>query len=330
MRCGIRSKRRLLQAALAGVAWLAGIAGSLAQQWPQKPVRLLAPFPPGGAADWIGRALAESYSKKTGQQFVVDNRGGAGGTIAVEMVASAPPDGYTLLIGSTGPMTISPHLYKNLKYNSQSSFEHIVLLGQTPCLLLVGTTYPAKSITELIALSKTRPSGLSMASAGSGSINHLVGEYFRSKAGLQLVHIPYKGAALAYPDVISGNVDLIFATVQAALPLVQGGRLRALGVTSPKRSPALADVPTFEEGGIKGFHVVAWWGVHAPSKTPAAIIDMLNAEANRWLETAATVENLKRYGVDAIGGRPDALARQVSTELVRWAEVVRSANIKAD
>ena len=291
---------------------------------------MLAPFPPGGAADWIGRALAEAYSKKFGQQFVLDNRGGAGGTIAVETVVSAAPDGYTLLLGSTGPMTIAPHLYTRLHYDSRNSFEHVILLGQTPCLLLVGAAHPAKSVTELIASAKARKGGVTMASAGSGSINHLAGEYFRSKAGIELVHIPYKGAALAYPDVIAGNVDLIFATLQAALPLLQGGRLRALGVTQLRRSSALPDIPTFEESGLHDLDIAAWWGVHAPRKTPAIVIAALNFEANRWLENPATIDNMKRYGVDPIGGTSDRLRKQIGTELARWESVVRNAKIKAD
>ena len=308
--------------ALATLCWSGQPA---AQTYPARPVTIIVAFAPGGATDIVGRLAAQSLSESLGQSFVVDNRPGAGGMIANELITKVTPDGYTLLLGSTGPSTISPLLYKSRGFDPLARLDPIVLISGTPCILIVRNGIKAKSVKELLELSRATPGALNMASAGSGSVMHLLGEYFQSDMGVKWTHVPYKGSAPALADLVGERVDVMLDLVVTAASLVKAGNLRALAVSTLQRSSQLPDVPTFEELGFKGYDMDGWQALLAPKGTPPDVIPRLNTALNKSLQTAEMKGKLAAIGLDPRGGSPELLGEKMRAELRRWGEAIRTS-----
>jgi len=301
----------------------------LAQSYPSKPIRLVLPYPPGGGTDVIARPLAQKLTEQLGQQVIVDNRGGAGGNIGMEFVAKSPADGYTLLFALTAQYAVNPSLYPKLPYDPVRDYAPISLLANAPYLLVVHPTLPAKSVAELVALVKARPGQLSYSSSGNGSGAHLAGEMLRSLARVEIVHVPYKGAGPAMPDLIAGQVQLSFITYTAAGPHIKTGRLRALGVTTAKRSPTLPDLPAIGET-VAGYDSAVWYGFAAPAGTPLEIVSKLNAEVLRVLAAPDFRSRITLEAVSPIGSTPEEFGSFMKSEIVRWAKVVKDSGAKVD
>ena len=301
----------------------------LAQSYPVKPIRLVLPYPPGGGTDVIARPLAQKLTEQLGQQVIVDNRGGAGGNIGMEFVAKSPADGYTLLFALTAQYAVNPSLYPKLPYDPVRDYAPISLLANAPYLLVVHPALPAKSVAELVALVKARPGQLSYSSSGNGSGAHLAGEMLRSLARVEIVHVPYKGAGPAMPDLIAGQVQLSFITYTAAGPHIKTGRLRALGVTTAKRSPTLPDLPAIGET-VAGYDSAVWYGFAAPAGTPPEIVSKLNAEVLRVLAAPDFRSRITLEAVSPIGSTPEEFGSFMRSEIVRWAKVVRDSGAKVD
>ena len=301
----------------------------LAQSYPSKPIRLVLPYPPGGGTDVIARPLAQKLTEQLGQQVIVDNRGGAGGNIGMEFVAKSPADGYTLLFALTAQYAVNPSLYPKLSYDPIRDYAPISLLANAPYLLVVHPALPAKSVAELVALVKARPGQLSYSSSGNGSGAHLAGEMLRSLARVEIVHVPYKGAGPAMPDLIAGQVQLSFITYTAAGPHIKTGRLRALGVTTAKRSPTLPDLPAIGET-VAGYDSAVWYGFAAPAGTPLEIVSKLNAEVLRVLAAPDFRSRITLEAVSPIGSTPEEFGSFMKSEIVRWAKVVKDSGAKVD
>jgi len=301
----------------------------LAQSYPVKPIRLVLPYPPGGGTDVIARPLAQKLTEQLGQQVIVDNRGGAGGNIGMEFVAKSPADGYTLLFALTAQYAVNPSLYPKLPYDPVRDYAPISLLANAPYLLVVHPALPAKSVAELVALVKARPGQLSYSSSGNGSGAHLAGEMLRSLARVEIVHVPYKGAGPAMPDLIAGQVQLSFITYTAAGPHIKTGRLRALGVTTAKRSPTLPDLPAIGET-VAGYDSAVWYGFAAPAGTPPEIVSKLNAEVLRVLAAPDFRSRITLEAVSPIGSTPEEFGSFMRSEIVRWAKVVKDSGAKVD
>ena len=301
----------------------------LAQNYPTKPIRLVLPYPPGGGTDVIARPLAQKLTEQLGQQVIVDNRGGAGGNIGMEFVAKSPNDGYTLLFALTAQYAVNPSLYPKLPYDPVRDYAPISLLANAPYLLVVHQALPAKSVAELVALVKARPGQLSYSSSGNGSGAHLAGEMLRSLARVEIVHVPYKGAGPAMPDLIAGQVQLSFITYTAAGPHIKTGRLRALGVTTAKRSPTLPDLPAIGET-VAGYDSAVWYGFAAPAGTPPEIVSKLNTEVLRVLAAPDFRSRITLEAVSPIGSTPEEFGSFMRSEIVRWAKVVRDSGAKVD
>ena len=302
---------------------------ALAQSYPSKPIRLVLPYPPGGGTDVIARPLAQKLTEQLGQQVIVDNRGGAGGNIGMEFVAKSPADGYTLLFALTAQYAVNPSLYPKLPYDPVRDYAPISLLANAPYLLVVHPALPAKSVAELVALVKARPGQLSYSSSGNGSGAHLAGEMLRSLARVEIVHVPYKGAGPAMPDLIAGQVQLSFITYTAAGPHIKTGRLRALGVTTAKRSPTLPDLPAIGET-VAGYDSAVWYGFAAPAGTPLEIVSKLNAEVLRVLAAPDFRSRITLEAVSPIGSTPEEFGSFMKSEIVRWAKVVKDSGAKVD
>ena len=315
-------------AALACLLFAAAVAH--AQSYPAKPVRLVVPFPPGGATDILGRALAQKLSEQLGQQVIVDNKPGAGGTIGSDLVAKSPPDGYTLLMATTSTHSIAPSLYASLPYEPLRDFAPVAHVADSTNLLVVGLTVPAKDVRELIALAKAQPGGLNYGTSGSGTIVHLTAELFNSMAGTKMTHVPYKGTALAMPDVIRGQVTMIFDNIVSAQPHLKSGKVRALAISGAKRSPLAPDLPTVAESGLPGFASDTYFGLFAPAGTPKAIVDKLNADTNKVLAQPDFRERLASLGADPAGGTPEQFAALIRSEREKWAKVVKESGAKAE
>jgi tripartite-type tricarboxylate transporter receptor subunit TctC len=314
--------RRLL-----GFLLLALVALPLgAQPYPSQPIRLLVAFPPGGGADVAARVLAASLGEQLGQSVVVENVSGAGGTIGTARAAHAPPDGYTLLVGTPSTHGANVAVYEKLNYDPVRDFAPVVLIGSSPLMLLAAPSFEAKSVRDLVAMAKARPGALNYASYGTGSINHLAGELFASLAGIDVTHVPYRGGAPALADLIAGRVQYTFDGT-ASLGQVKAGKVRLVAVTSRQRWSAFPDVPTVAET-VPGFDAITWYGLFAPAATPRPIVEMLNAKANAALQSAAAKEGLAQLSLDAGGGGPDVLARMVRAEIDKWVDVARRRNIK--
>jgi tripartite-type tricarboxylate transporter receptor subunit TctC len=313
--------------ALLAFGLLVGIAR--ADSYPSKPIRIIVPYPPGGFNDTLARTLGQKLNEKWGQPVVVDNRPGGGTTIGTSLVAKAPADGHTLLIVSFA-FGVNPSLYARLPYDTQRDFAPVVLAAGTPNVLVVNPQLPVKSVMDLIAQAKSKPGKLNYATAGNGSSNHLSMEMFMSMAGVDIVHVPYKGSAPAVTDLIGGQVDVMFDNVPNVLQHVRAGKLRALAVSSRERSPFMPDLPTVAEAGVAGFDVSVWFGVVAPSGTPKSVVVRLNDEINRILKLPEVVELFHKQGVKPLGGTPDAFAAFLREQTVKWAKVVKESGAKAE
>ena len=316
--------------AAAASALLTSVSATIqAQDYPTRPVRFVVPYVPGGGVDFVGRTIAQKLSESWGQQVIVDNRPGGGTNIDSELVARSAPDGYTLLVGGV-PNTANAALYKKLAYDVVKDFSPVILLDTAPNVLAVHPSVPAKSVRELIALAKTRRGALTYASAGIGSSNHLSGELFRTMAGVDIVHIPYKGGSAAVTDLIAGHISMYFGTTPSTMPHVRTGRLRALGVTTAKRTPAAPGVPTIAESGLPGFEQSAWHGLLAPAGTPEVIITKLHAEVVRALRSPDVAERFAAQGIDVIGSSPAEFAAFIKQDLAKYEKLVKTAGIRID
>ncbi|CAB3658747.1 ABC transporter substrate-binding protein [Achromobacter marplatensis] len=296
-----------------------------------RPITLIVPFPPGGPTDAMARRLAEKLREPLKQNVIVENRSGAGGNIGSEYVASAKPDGYTLLFGTSGPLAINVSLYKKQGYNPETSFAPIIRLGHLPNILVVNPSVPANNAQELIAYAKKNPDKLSYASSGNGASSHLAGILFNKMAGTQIMHIPYKGTGPALNDLLGGQVSMSFTDILTALPYIKAGKLRAIGLASAQRSEALPDLPTLSEQGLKGYDVSVFFGIVAPKDTPADVVNTLNQAFKTALSDPAIKQTLHSQGiVEAQDQTPQGLAAFITTEVPKWRELITSANVSID
>lgn len=307
------------------------ISASLAtaQSYPTKTVRVVVPFPPVGAADLLARTLGQKLTEATGQQFIIDNRPGAGGNIGAEQVAAATPDGYLLLMAAVTTYAVGMAAYSKLSWNLEKSLAPVALVANVPHILVVHPALPAKNVKEIIALGKARPGELNFASQGNGTLSHLEQEMLKQLGGFTANHIPYKGSAPGLSDLIPGNVQLFFDSIPSAAPYVKAGRLRGIGVTSSKRSPAMPDMPTIGES-LKGFEADSLFGLMAPAGTPRDVIAKLNAEVQKVLTSADIKEKLLAQGGLVQGGTPEQMADQIKSDVAKWGKVVRTANVKIE
>lgn len=298
-------------------------------KYPTKPVRMIIGFPAGGPSDILGRLVAQKLTEAFGQQTIVDNRPGASGNIGAEYVAKAAPDGYTLLL-IPATHAVNPSIYKRVPYDPVRDFSTVSLVAEGPFILVVHPSLPVKNVQELIALARKNPGQLNYASASLGGLPHLSGELLKSMTGIRMNHIPYKGAAPATIDVVAGHVSIMFNNMLSAVPQIKSNRLRALGVTTRKRSSALPDVPTIEESGVKGYEVAGWYGVLAPAGLSPELMTRLNTEINRGMRQPDVVKRLAVEGMDAISSTPDEFNQRLQREIAKWAGVVKAAGITAE
>jgi tripartite-type tricarboxylate transporter receptor subunit TctC len=306
-------------------------AGSALAQYPNKPIKMIVPYPPGGATDVIGRVLAQRLSTALGQQVVVDNRGGAGGNIGADAVAKSAPDGYTLLMGALTSHSIMATLEKDsIRYNLEKDLVPVAVVGLVPLVWVVHPSVPVKDMKEFIAYAKANPGKLTYASSGAGAPQRMCAELFRGMTGAEMIHVPYKGSGPAMTDLVGGQVNTMCETVPASMQLIKAGKLRALGVTTAKRISMLPDVPTTAEQGMPGYEVASMFGVLVPAGTPKPIIDRLNAELAKILATPEAQAQLLEQGAYAVQTTPDQAAVRVRQEIAMWAKVIKDANIKAD
>ncbi len=299
-----------------------------AQTYPTKPVRLIVPFPPGGSNDVVGRMIAAQLSTRLDTPVIVENQGGAGGLIGTEVAARAQPDGYTLLLVSVAYAFI-PSIYK-LSFDPATAFTPVAMLGSGPVVIAVTSKLEVDSIKELISLAKRNPGTLNYATAGVGSFQHLASELFKLQAGVDIVHVPFKGGGPAMMDVIAGNTQIAIGSLVQMLPQIKGGRLKALGVGSASRIPALPDVPTVSEAGVPGYQVTNWWGIVAPAGTPRRVIERLHNELNAIATSAETKKRFETEGAEPLSMSPDEFSRFIAAETTKWARVVKDANIRAE
>jgi tripartite-type tricarboxylate transporter receptor subunit TctC len=314
-------RRALLAAALAALPAPPALA------WPDRPLRLVVAYPPGGGTDTMARALAQRMQAELGQPVVVENRTGASGAVGAQAVAAAPADGHTLLFVTASEMSLRPLLDRRLPYDADRDFAPITLLGVTPVVLAVNSRLPARSVAELVALAKARPGRLSYASTGIGGLMHLTGEFFRLRAGIDVLHVPYRGAAPAVTDAAAGQVDMVFNGLPPVLPLAAEGRLRILAVATPRRASAVPEVPTMEEAGLPGFDMSNAVGLVAPRGTPEPVIARLNAAANAAVADAGVRETFLRNGAETVGTGPQEYAAYTRAERARFAEVIRTTGV---
>ena len=320
--------RLLALALISAAAFAAPVA---AQGYPERPVRVVVPFPAGGAADIVARQVVQGIAAAVGSQFVVDNRGGAGGAIGAETVARSAPDGYTLLFASSSVLSINPHIASKIAYDALRDFTPIALIGFAPNVLVVHPSVPAKSVKDLIAVAKAKPGALNFASNGTGTLSHLTGELFMQRAGVKMVHVPYKGAAPAVIDTIAGNVSVLFAAFPSVSGQERAGKLRALAVTSAKRVEIAPNLPTIAEAALPGFESSQWWGLYGPAGLPAAVVSRINTETNKVLKTPELKKRLATDGAEpAAGGTPQQLAAYHRADFEKWAKVVKAAGIKPE
>ncbi len=322
----------------AGVVLLAALFTSSAalaqnastQSYPTKPIRFVIPFPPGGPADIFGRTIGQQLSERWNQQVVIDNRAGAGGNIGADIVAKAPADGYTILMGFVGTHAINPSLYKSMPYDNVKDFEPVGLVATATIVLVTHPTVPAKSVKELIALAKAKPGELTFGSPGNGTPQHLAGELFNTMAQVKTTHIPYKGAVPALQDLLGGRISFIFSSMPPALPHVKLGKINALAVTSTKHSPATPELPTVAESGLPGYEVINWYGVLAPRGTPKEIVAKLNAEITRIMNLPEVKERLAGQGAEMLTSTPQEFGAFIRSETAKWAKVVKFSGARID
>lgn len=298
--------------------------------YPTRPVRIVVPFPPGGATDIVARETAERLTKAMGQPFVVENRAGASGNIGVELVARSAPDGYTLVVGAPQTLTINPQLFRNLPFDPQRDLAPIVVIASVPNVLIVSNRLPVKTPQELIALARAQPGKLNYGSSSIGGTPHLSAELFKSMTSSYIVHIPYRGSSPALQDLIGGQIEMMFDNLPAALPHIRSGKVRALAVTTLERTASAPELPTLDESGVKGFDSQGWFALLAPAGTPQPILERINAEVNRILATQEFRERLQRVGADPVGGSIADFRQRLRNETERWGKVIRFANITAE
>jgi tripartite-type tricarboxylate transporter receptor subunit TctC len=318
-----------LLAVPAALALLA-FSGAHAQTYPSKPIRLVVPFPAGGVLDVFARITALRLGEQIGQQVVVDNRAGASGIIGTELAAKAPPDGYTLLMGSAGPLTINPGLYSKLPYATERDFTPVALVGTGPVLIAVHPSLPVRSVRELIALARQRPGQLTYASAGSGSTAHLATEHFRRTAGVDMLHVPYKGSGPAMAELVGGQVSLMIENIPVFTPHMTSGRIRVLAVGAARRFPTLPEIPTAAESGLAGYDAAGWWGVMAPAATPKEIIARLHAEISAVVKLPDVRDRLLGQGAEPSGLGGTAFADFIRGESAKWAKTIRESGARVD
>lgn len=314
----------------AGVALPVHAQPVAAVAWPSRTVRIVVPFGPGGSADLVARILGQRLTETLGQPVIVENRPGAGAMLGNEVVAKSPPDGYTLTIGTLGPFAVNQSLFRKVPYDSQRDFAPITLTGASSHVLVVHPSMPVKSLLELVALAKQRPGQLTFASSGIGNATHLTGELFKSMAGVDVVHVPYKGGGAAVADLIGGHVAFSFASMPSAMPHVRAGKLRALAVAPGQRVSTAPELPTVAESGLPGFASEDWQGVLAPAKTPQEVVVRLNAEIHKVLGAADLREKLDAQGFQVRLSTPQQFAEIIRSESVKWAKIVKDANIRID
>jgi len=313
---------------------LAALVGVSAPAWPQsypaKPIRMVVAFSPGGASDVIARIIGAKLSERWGQQVIVDNRPGAGGSIGAEHVARSAPDGYTLLLGTSSEIVINPALNPKVGYDSARDFAPVIMIASIPLVLAVHPSMPVKSVRELVALAKARPKSINYATSGTGTATHLGVEMLKSAAAIDMVHVPYKGGPPGASDLVAGHVQVISATPSTILPFATGGRMRVLAVTGSKRSPSFPDAPTVAESGFPGYEVALWSGVLAPAGTPREIVTRLHAEITRILALGDVRDNLARQGADLDLKSPAEFGVYIAAELAKWAKVVKDAGVRPE
>jgi tripartite-type tricarboxylate transporter receptor subunit TctC len=319
------TRRTLLAIAAATFA-----SGAFAQAFPTKAIRLIVPFPPGGGTDIIARETSQKVAAATGWTFVIENKPGAGGNMGVDAVAKAPADGYTIVLGQTSNLAINPSLYAKMPYDPQKDLVPIVLVANAPLVMVTSAMSQHKTLADAVNAAKARPGAINFASPGNGTVAHLASELFQKAAGIKTQHVPYKGAAMALTDVISGNVDLYMSSVPTLLGQIKQGKLRALAVTSTKRVDDLPNVPTIHESGYKGFDAATWFGLLAPAGTPKDVVARLNAEFNKALQQPELRKKLGDEGADPAGGTPEQFAALIKDEAVRWGKVVKESGARID
>jgi len=298
--------------------------------YPDKPIRLIVPFAPGGVTDTSGRVIADALSKRLGQQVIVDNRAGASGNIGTQLVATAAPDGYTLVLGFDGTLVINPHVFASVPFDTLRDLAPVGKIGDADLIIVAYPGFPAKTLQALIDYSKKQPSGVSYGTSGIGGTPHIAGELLNQQTGAKLVHVPYKGGGQAITDALGGQIPLVFTAVAGAQQHVKSGKLTAIAVSSRKRSGSLPDVPTFAESGVPDFVVSSWVGLLAPAKTPPAVIERLNRELNAALVAPETVEQLAKLGIAPTPGTPEAFGAEMRSDLEKYGKVVRAAGVKAE
>jgi tripartite-type tricarboxylate transporter receptor subunit TctC len=315
-----------------GAAAISALAcgAAAAQQYPAKAIRMVVGFAPGGGTDLVARIIGAKMNENWGQPVLVDNRAGATGTIGADLVAKAPPDGYTLLMGHVNSHGIAPNIFKKLPYDAERDFAMVAYVGYVPNVLVIHPSIPARNVKELIAIAKAQPGALNYASSGVGSTQHLAGELFTLLTGANIVHVPYKGSGPAVVDLLAGHVSMNFDTMPPVLPHIKSGRMRALALTTPKRTPQLPEVPTMMEVGLKGFDMTNWYGVMAPAKTPRDIVVKLNGEVNRIVKLPDARAKLEEAGTQLDPMSPEQFASFLKSEIAKYAKLVKAANVSLD
>ncbi len=321
----IRITRRSATA-LAAIAWVLAASGVAAQTWPAKPINLVVPFPPGGSSDVLARSLGDKLSQSLGQPVVIESKPGAGATVGADYVAKARPDGYTLLMGAVHH-TIATSVYRKLPYDFEKSFAPITTVALVPNVLVVNARSPATDVKSLVALAKASPGKLSYGSNGNGTVQHLIGTQFSGIAGIELLHVPYKGSAPLTTDLLGGQVDMSFDTLTPLVPHIRAGKLRALAVTTAKRSSTLPDVPTLAESGMKDFDQGTWFGVLAPAATPKEVVEKLNAEMVKIIQSPEFRKRMEEIGAEPVGDTPARMAAQIRDDTAKYARLIKEAKV---
>jgi tripartite-type tricarboxylate transporter receptor subunit TctC len=326
----VKFSRRTAIAAAVAIAFIAAPHAALAQGgWPGKPIHFVVPYPPGGGTDVIARIVQERFQKELGQPIIIDNRGGAAGSLGTDLAAKSAPDGYTVLF-TLSSHTINPFIYPKLPFDTVRDFEPVGMVASLPQILVANLQFPANTVAELTALAKAKPGTIAYASVGNGSPGQLAGEMYKLRTGTQLTHVPYRGGGPAMNDLMGGQVPLLWVSIPAAAQFVKTGKVKALAVSTVKRSAAFPDVATMQEAGVPDFNVDSWYAMFVPAKTPRLIIDKLNKALNVIVREPAIRDKLLQQGAEGVGGTPEALGKVVDSELVRWAKLVKDANIHSE
>jgi tripartite-type tricarboxylate transporter receptor subunit TctC len=322
--------RRIVVGAAISATCLSGVTAIAQDAYPSKPIRLVVPFPPGGGTDQMARVVGNKLSETLKWTVIVDNRPGAGGNIGVDLVTKAPPDGYTIVMGQTSNLAVNPTLYAKMPYDPIKDLAPITTVADAPLVLVVATSSKYKTLADVVAAAKAKPGELTFATPGNGTVAHLTGELFQKAAGIKLQHVPYKGSSQALTDLVGGTVEVFMSSVPTALSQIKGGKMRALAVTSAKRSAILPEVPSINEAGYKGFDANTWFGLAAPAGTPANVIARLNTEVNRVLKMPDVREKIRAEGGDVLGSTPEVFGTLVKDDVVKWGKVVRDSGAKVD